>query len=338
VSRRRVAVAVVTGFLGSGKTTLLRRLLGDAPARERIAVIVNELGEVGLDGRVLSGFEHVENVVELSSGCICCSIDEYRFDLAIDELLRRLDPTLLVLETTGVADPSPTLERLRRSGLGVDAVTTVVDAAAWARAWRLGGVARRQVAAADFLVVTKSDLVGTRALARLRRRLEAANPRALVLHADRGRLREEGGADLLLATSAARLAKATESDPAALSAAAAHLEAEGIESFAWRSADALDRDAFETVLASLPRDVLRAKGWLRPSTGGPPLLFQFVCGRSELDVLETRGGASVLQGGAEAVFIGHGLRARRESLVAALEECRRPRAAGAQAPRRPLAG
>jgi G3E family GTPase len=168
MSPRRVAACVVTGFLGSGKTTLLKGLLERDPRRDRIAVIVNEIGEIGIDGRVLTGFEFVENVVEMASGCICCSIDEYRFDLAVDELVRRLDPTLLVLETSGVADPAPTLERLRRCGLGIDAVVTVVDAVAWRTAWRVSSVARRQVAAADFLVIAKTDLVTARGLGRVR--------------------------------------------------------------------------------------------------------------------------------------------------------------------------
>ncbi len=84
MTRRRVATCVVTGFLGSGKTTLLKSLLDRAPDRERIAVVVNEIGEIGIAGRVLTGFDYVENVVELASGCVCCSIDEYRFDLPAD--------------------------------------------------------------------------------------------------------------------------------------------------------------------------------------------------------------------------------------------------------------
>ena len=178
---RRVAACVITGFLGSGKTTLLKGLLDREPGRDRIAVIVNELGEIGIDGRVLTGFEFVENVVELSSGCVCCSIDEYRFDLAVEELVRRIDPVLVVLETTGVADPGPTLERLRRCGLGVDAVITVVDGKSWQAAWRVSGSARRQVTAADFIVISKVDLMTPRALGRLRGRLARLNPRALVL-------------------------------------------------------------------------------------------------------------------------------------------------------------
>ncbi len=335
MTRRRTAACVVTGFLGSGKTTLLRGLLERDPARERIAVIVNELGEIGIDGRVLTGFEFIENIVELSSGCVCCSIDEYRFDMAVEELVRRVDPRLVVLETTGVADPLPTLERLRRCGLGVDSVTTVVDATAWSIAWRASATARRQIAAADFIVISKCDLAGPAKLRRLRKRLERSNPRAMVLESSGGRA--FAGSGMLLATSAARASGrqpvATTSADALHGAAtsadaqhkaanpagdAPHLEDEGFESLSWRTGAAVDRSALERVLGALPREVLRGKGFLRSEAGATGYLFQLVCGRVEITGFEP--GASFGRG-AEGVFIGRGILAMREQILARLAEC-----------------
>jgi cobalamin biosynthesis protein CobW len=322
MTSRRVATCVVTGFLGSGKTTLLKGLLERAPDRERIAVVVNEIGEIGIDGRVLTGFDYVENVVELASGCVCCSIDEYRFDLAVDELLRRLDPTLLVLETTGVADPGPTLERLRRCGLGVDAVVTVVDARAWARAWRVSRAARRQVTAADFLVLSKCDLVPPRTITKLRSMLTRANPRALILESSAGT--PLVGGELLLATSAIRAARPpgqaeTGADPAT---GRGHLEEDGIESLVFRSEAAIDREAFARFLEGLPRQVLRAKGFLRPHEGGCCTLFQVVCGRVEMTGFE---GGAALDGGLQAVFLGRGIASLNERLAAGIRDCERGR-------------
>jgi len=325
---RRVAACVVTGFLGSGKTTLLKGLLERDPGRERIAVIVNEIGEIGIDGRVLTGFEFVENVVELASGCVCCSIDEYRFDLAVDELVRRLDPALLVLETSGVADPAPTLERLRRCGLGIDAVVTVVDARAWKTAWRVSSAARRQVAAADFVVLSKTDLVTPRALARVRAGVAGLNARALVLEGAGGAA--FAGSDLLLATAAAGRAQAvgrrrdTDGGPGgdggdgAPPNAGDHLREDEIESFSWRSAGAVDRRAFETALGQLPAAVLRAKGFLR-SPGDPAAwLFQVVCGRVEVTAFA---GGRGIEEGAQGVFIGPGVAVLRDRIAACLENC-----------------
>jgi cobalamin biosynthesis protein CobW len=342
---RRVAACVVTGFLGSGKTTLLRGLLERAPDGDRIAVVVNEIGEIGIDGRVIAGFEFAENVVELASGCICCSIDEYRFDLAVDELVRRLDPALLVIETSGVADPEPTLERLRRCGLGVDAVVTVVDARAWAAAWRVSAVARRQVEAADFLVVSKRDLVSARALVRLRARLASLNSRALVLEGKAGA--EFEGADLLLATSAAalkararaesatksdggpapatdsssqrdvRLAASGHSAPGRGAGARDHLAGDGIETFSWASARRFERAAFEKALGALPREVLRAKGLLARADGEGAWLFQVVCGRVEVTAFE--GAVPGSFAAAQGVFIGPGIAKLRDRIVAGLD-------------------
>ena len=308
---RRVAACVVTGFLGSGKTTLLKGLLERDPGRDRIAVVVNEIGEIGIDGRVLTGFEFVENVVELASGCVCCSIDEYRFDLAVDELVRRIDPALLVLETSGVADPAPTLERLRRSGLGVDAVVTVVDARAWQTAWRVSAAARRQVLAADFLVISKADLVSKAALTRLRGRLAKLNPRALTLEGAGSA--PFAGSDLILATSASRRGEAASGAPAS-----DHLRDENIESFSWTSTGSVDRHAFESVLRDLPRNVLRAKGFLRAPGDRTAWLFQLGCGRVEVSVLEGGGG---LAAGVQGVFIGPGVGALRERIAVRLEAC-----------------
>jgi hypothetical protein len=125
---RHVAVDIVTGFLGSGKTTLLRHVLEHGLKGKPVALIVNEIGEVGIDGQVVTGLNYVEKMVELSSGCICCSIDEYRFDLAIQEIIETVHPHLIVIESTGLADPEPLTYRVKAAGLNLDAVITVVDA------------------------------------------------------------------------------------------------------------------------------------------------------------------------------------------------------------------
>src|SRR2546426_10283610 len=104
---RTVAVDILTGFLGSGKTTLLRHVLEHGLRGKRVAVIMNEIGDVGIDGKVVTGLSAVEKMVELSSGCICCSIDDYRFDLAVQEIVEMTNPHLLIIESTCLADPEP---------------------------------------------------------------------------------------------------------------------------------------------------------------------------------------------------------------------------------------
>mgnify|MGYP003694022087 CR=1 FL=1 len=144
MASRQVAVDVLTGFLGSGKTTLLSPRARARARGKRVAVVMNEIGDVGIDGRVVTGLDYVEKMVELSSGCICCSIDEYRFDLAIQEIIETVAADLIVIESTGLADPEPLAYRVKNAGLRLDAIITVVDAANVDRAARRDRGRRRR--------------------------------------------------------------------------------------------------------------------------------------------------------------------------------------------------
>lgn len=181
-----IPVSLLTGHLGSGKTTVLRRLL-DAGALTRTLVLINEFGEVGLDHQLL-GRVASETVVEMSSGCICCTI---RGDLArtlvqaparfAREGRRWFDR--VVIETTGLADPLPILHTLMRdpeiAGRYIlDSIVTTVDTVHAEHTLARHEEARRQVAIADHLLLTKSDLSTPAGRARLSARLDALNPGA----------------------------------------------------------------------------------------------------------------------------------------------------------------
>jgi G3E family GTPase len=180
-----VEVSLVTGFLGSGKTTLLRHLLRH-PAMRETAVVVNELGAVGLDHQLMETTGR--GAVLLESGCICCSLDGSLIE-TIDSLLRqrRKDPRAffrrILVETTGLADPGPVIHalfdtRAARLGVRLDRVIVLVDAVAgWATLDR-HDVAVRQTALADCLLVSKTDLADCTEVRRLLDRLVAINPRA----------------------------------------------------------------------------------------------------------------------------------------------------------------
>lgn len=320
---RHVAVDIVTGFLGSGKTTLLRHVLTHGLAGKPVAVIVNEIGDVGIDGTVVTGLDYVEKMIELSSGCICCSIDEYRFDLAIQEIVDTVAPHLIVIESTGLADPEPLAYRVKSAGLTLDAVITVVDAVNVERFLDETIVAGTQVAAADFLVINKVDLVAASDVARVGKRLWRLNDRALQLESVGGAIE----ADVLFATDVARhRVRADESNgiradgPAP---ATGHLATDGFESFVYTTREPLDQPAFERVLAGLPRELIRAKGIVRLVDRDWHCLFNVTCGRVELGWLKLPGGAEE----SSAVFIGRNARRHREAVVAALGVCERPRRA-----------
>jgi G3E family GTPase len=186
-----IPVTVLTGFLGSGKTTLLARLL-EAPALARAAVIINEFGEVGIDHDLVEAGE--ESFVQLETGCLCCSVRGDLEATMADLLARRAAGTVppfehFVIETSGLADPVPILnavmsEAARGAGLALANIVTTVDAVTGLATLAREPQSVRQVAVADRLVVTKSDLSGVSR--GLRDRIAVINPRAEVIQASHG--------------------------------------------------------------------------------------------------------------------------------------------------------
>jgi cobalamin biosynthesis protein CobW len=303
---RTVAVDILTGFLGSGKTTLLRHVLAHGLDGKPVAVIMNEIGEVGIDGRVVTGLANVEKMVELSSGCICCSIDDYKFDLAIQEIIDTAKPHLVIIESTGLADPEPLAYRVKNAGLGLDAVITVVDAPNLDRHLREADVARAQIEAADFVVVNKIDLVDDKTVARVEKRVAKLNGRAERFRTVRGAI----DSDVLFATGVAAYRERAR-------ATSDHLHADGIASFIHRARRPLRQDAFERLLARLPADILRAKGLVRFAGRDWHCLFNFTCGRHELTWMKLDGVGDETQ----AVFIGRNLDRHRDRITADLAAC-----------------
>lgn len=196
----KIPVTVITGFLGSGKTTLVRHLLQNNQGR-RIAVLVNEFGEVGIDGELLRGCQvcaeggdPADNIVELTNGCLCCTVQEEFFPTMQQLLQRRDSIDCMLIETSGLALPKPLVQAFRwpeiRNGATVDGVVTVVDAQALANGVLVGDLealeAQRrsdpnlehetpieelfadQLGCADLVLLTKTDLVAQPALSRIR--------------------------------------------------------------------------------------------------------------------------------------------------------------------------
>jgi G3E family GTPase len=185
-SAQRLPVSVITGFLGSGKTTLLNKLLRH-PGMGDSAVIINEFGEVPLDHLLVEAIEG--EVAVLSSGCVCCTL---RSDLerTLRDLLARRDRaevpafSRILVETTGLADPAPIVQLFLNNPLvshfvRLDTIVTSVDAVNGVRQLDEHTEAVKQVALADRLLLTKTDLASPAAVAELERRLVSLNPAAV---------------------------------------------------------------------------------------------------------------------------------------------------------------
>lgn len=173
----QVPFTILTGFLGAGKTTVLNRMLG-APQGRRIAVLVNELGRVAIDSRLI--LSQGGDVLELAGGCVCCKID-VKNDLwdGIVDVIRRSQPDHVVLETTGIAEPQAILEGIARlpdeqaALMRVAGVVCVVDAASGVANLERRDEARAQIECAERLLLSKLDIAPAEVVRALHQRLDA---------------------------------------------------------------------------------------------------------------------------------------------------------------------
>jgi G3E family GTPase len=180
---------VLTGFLGAGKTTLLNHIL-KGQSEYRFGVIINEVGEIGIDGQLVEA--QTEDVVEMSNGCICCTV---RKDLVrgVQKLLKRDNLDYILIETTGVADPGPVAQTFLnipqlQQHARLDSIITLVDAENIRSQLRETEVAQEQIALADFVLLNKVDLVSPEQLASVEEAIAGLNPHARIFRTERSKV------------------------------------------------------------------------------------------------------------------------------------------------------
>jgi G3E family GTPase len=273
----KIPVVVVTGFLGAGKTTLIREFL-DSPEGRHTAVVVNELGAVGIDDQLVRA--SADETVLLGNGCLCCVM---RSDLQI--ALRRFVAdrdrgalpwfARVLIETSGLADPSPILQtfstdRALGAEFHLDLIATVVDGATGAATLGWSAEMRKQVILADRIIVTKTDLIDAAPAGALMRELRALNQRTDIQTAVNG----------ALATKLLGEPPPVKPDRAAHGFAAEAVHSDGIVSFVLTDARPVAWGSFaramETLVALRGADLLRVKGLLNVEGCAGPVVVQFV--------------------------------------------------------------
>ena len=182
-------MSVLTGFLGAGKTTLLNHILKEQ-SDYKFGVIINEVGEIGIDGQLVE--TESDDIVEMSNGCICCTV---RKDLVkgVQKLLKKEDLDYILIETTGVADPGPVAQTFInipqvQQYARLDSIVTLVDAEHLISQLKDAEVARQQVTLADFVLLNKVDLVDDTRLAAVEAEIQELNPHARIFRTEQARV------------------------------------------------------------------------------------------------------------------------------------------------------
>src|SRR5262249_15129421 len=298
----RTPITLITGPLGSGKTTLLRHILATYPAK--IAIVMNEFGEIGIDAKVIEG-KNVR-IAELGGGCVCCSLLG-EFEAAVNEIIEKIAPERIIVETTGLAEPEALAFNIQeaRPQCRLHGGISAIYADMLIRFPEPGNTTRLQMEGADILLLNKIDLIQSSQIESLEMKLRQINPTAAIVRTERCRINPE------LLFGIGRERKIAPGEPGSPIPATTHRHLHEFESFGFTSNKIFSRNCFEDFVSSLPASVVRAKGFIRFTDGAQ--LFNFVAGRWELELFESDR--------TELVFIGKNIAVEQEEIVHALNGC-----------------
>ncbi|MBI3247829.1 MAG: GTP-binding protein [Deltaproteobacteria bacterium] len=300
----RIPVHLISGFLGSGKTTLLQRLLDHCLAKGlKPAVMMNEYGEVNIDGELLRGQGY--SVREMTNGCICCTIGG-TLGLALQEVAS-FHPDVIFIEATGLADPVELIDQATKedvfSLVRLASLVAVLDPVNFARlAEELHSGIRQQTELADVILLNKSDLADPATLAAITAQVQTLNPRAQILITQRGAM----DYDLLLDKQGEIFAPLDRQRSAPVH--------DHFHTLTLLCATPLVRARFETVMRTLPPTVWRAKGFVRFMDSNEQWMFQSVLGDFAIEWIDL-----LPEPPEHVVFIGKGF--DREALRRAVLSC-----------------
>ena len=241
----KTPISIITGYLGAGKTTLLKDILSNTD--KKIAVIMNEFGEIDIDSKIIKG-KNV-NIAELAGGCVCCSLTG-EFELATKEIIKKYKPDLIVVETTGVAEPDALVFDIENElpDLKLDSIITIVDSDNFFK-YPMGKTGKIQIEMADIIILNKVDLINNSEMNKLEKAVKEINSRANILKTKFANV----DTHLLFGTYSKKDIK-HEID---------HKHAKIVEFFTFESDKTIDKAKFEEFISKLPKEIYRLKGFIQ---------------------------------------------------------------------------
>jgi len=299
---KKIPVNILTGFLGSGKTTLLKQLLAENQGRKKIAVLMNEIGEISIDAKLLSGYS--VQMFELNDGCICCTVNE-NFVEVMDEIAETYSPDIIVIETTGVANPMSIIYSLLNPNLVLDAVITVIDAQNFLRLINETDVAEEQLHAADVVLITKSDIADALDLDAVLDYVKTYNPKAHVF------IKGAVALDLIFGTYYHRLPEPHFED--FHHRYHHHITDDGIETFCFTAPMPFELTALQAALETLPAHLWRLKGVIQLSDQPGHFILNYAYGRYTIEDYDDKE-----QSCGKLIFIGKSILKDKDALLSML--------------------
>jgi G3E family GTPase len=287
----KTPITIITGYLGAGKTTLLRKILSDAD--QKLAVIMNEFGEINIDGQIIKG-KNVD-ITEIQGGCVCCSLTG-EFEEAIKEIIEKTNPDAIVVETTGVAEPDAVVVDIQDNmpQLRLDAVITIVDSDAMVKFPNLGHTGKMQIEMADIILLNKSDLVNKEQLVTIEKDLKKINSKGIIYQTKNCEIKKE----YLFGINSKKIAITHK----------AHEVEEDV--FYFETGKLIDKTQFDEFVSKIPKDIYRAKGFIKSNEGD--LLFNFVAGRHDFEKFKTNE--------TKLVFIGKNILKIKSKILGSLKQ------------------
>lgn len=258
-------IILLTGHLGSGKTTTLKHMLKEYEDND-VAAIINEFAAIGVDGEMLD--KEGRKIAELNNGCVCCSKSNDMVKL-VDVLQKKYDAKTIFIETTGVASLKPVLEALAKTNLPITNIVTVMDAKQYSTSKGFGIVSTQQIQHSSTIIINKTDQVSKTAINKMKKEIKSLNNQTQIIATSHGKV----SVNQLKTAKKYKPSKKQEGILTKLfpelyqDKATKHINKKAMNSIVVELNDYVEKNKFKNYLENLPKQIPRAKGYIKTSTG-----------------------------------------------------------------------